>query len=129
MHFLLCASRLLCTKHDPLELIRIGDLGPLNVRPDTVLLRAAWMNAVPNKESGEAAELSSRAFGQADMTFRECPLLRSLLGVKRTSHFALQISANGKADIDAAKPPVGVLPFSLLARHDTMPYLDSEGRR
>jgi hypothetical protein len=86
--------RLVCTRHDSIDPIRIGDLGPLNVRSDTVLLRAAWMNAVPNKESGEAAELNSRAFGQADMTFRECPLLRSLLGVKRTSHFALHMSAN-----------------------------------
>ena len=34
-----------------------------------------------------------------------------------------------EADIDAAKPPVGVLPFSLLVFHDTMPYLDCEGRR
>src|ERR1700694_3914584 len=34
-----------------------------------------------------------------------------------------------KADIDAAKPPVGVLPFSVLACHDTMPYLDCQGRR
>ena len=34
-----------------------------------------------------------------------------------------------KADINAAKPPVGVLPFSLLVFHDTMPYLDCEGRR
>jgi hypothetical protein len=34
-----------------------------------------------------------------------------------------------EADINAAKPPVGVLPFSLLVFHDTMPYLDCEGRR
>jgi hypothetical protein len=34
-----------------------------------------------------------------------------------------------EADINAAKSPVGVLPFSLLVFHDTMPYLDCEGRR
>jgi hypothetical protein len=59
-----------CTKHDPIELIRIGDLGPLNVRLDTVLLRVAWMNAVPNKEAAKPQSFEfARLWPIADISF------------------------------------------------------------
>ena len=48
--------------------------------------------------------------GKADMTFCGSPLLRSLLGVKRTSLFAAQISAfDPKRRCGADELPVGLL--------------------
>jgi hypothetical protein len=50
--------------------------------------------------------------GKADITFFESPLSRSLLGVERTSAFAVHMSASD---------PKRTWPFKRLGTADTMP--------
>jgi hypothetical protein len=51
------------------------------------------MSAIDPKRTSIVAPHTSAFGGKADTTFRGSPLLRSLLGVKRTSLFAAQMSA------------------------------------
>jgi hypothetical protein len=52
------------------------------------------MSAIGPKRTFVFAPHMSAFGGKADMTIAACLLFRSLLGVKRTSHFAAQMSAN-----------------------------------
>ena len=68
--------------------------------------------------------------GKAEMNICGMSAFAVAIGVKRTCLFALHMSAfDPKRTLMLQKPPVEVLPFSLLVCHDTMPYLDCEGRR
>jgi hypothetical protein len=51
------------------------------------------MSAIGPKRTLTSAPHMSAFGGEADMTVCGCLLSRSLLGVKRTSHFAAQMSA------------------------------------
>ena len=52
------------------------------------------MSAIGPKQTWAVALHMSAFGGKADMTIRACLLLRSLLGVKRTSHFAAHMSVS-----------------------------------
>jgi hypothetical protein len=88
----------------------------VKIAPELTRYRAiSTMSAIGPKRTSLVAPHMSALRGEADTTGCGSPLLRSLLGVKRTLRFALHMSANDPKRTSIARQASSEPPFGVAA--------------